>query len=243
MVTKYPLNHHSAGLLPYIELDGKLFFILEQKDPGYKPPFFDNALNFLGGNWKKGVNPDKSPEELIRREISEEFWDSPEAPESLNELLGREFLTREADIDVKAYDTPKNMEKLRQVGRTVGRPLSEPGLIYAAGIFLRELSPDEFKSIEAVLEEFGGKVTTDNVKRGSRVVAVSLDEINQKNIKCAWGYDYILNDLLYAEKLPHQEPVIIRPLRLIEVMKIREEELQTSPTFEAFEKAGYKYRE
>jgi len=67
------LNHHSTGLLPYhINSQGSLEFVLEQKDPDFKKPYFDNGLNFLGGNWMKKDHEDKSPKETLIREIKEE---------------------------------------------------------------------------------------------------------------------------------------------------------------------------
>ncbi len=74
------LNHHSASILPYhLDLEDRLNFVLERKSPDYKKPFFDNALNFFGGNWEKGKYNEKSPEETVSREIKEEFWISYEA--------------------------------------------------------------------------------------------------------------------------------------------------------------------
>ncbi len=255
------LNHHAASLLAYyVDPEKGLHFILEQKDPDYKAPFFDNGLNFIGGNWKKGVNDDKSPEELVRREIKEEFWDKYEAPESLNELLGEKFLKREPEVIVK-YDYD-SVQRIKSVGKIledgtsyttdyivkIHPPITKDVLTYGLTAFTNKLSKEEFETIETVIDEFDGKLITDNLKWGSKIVSVSLDEINGINgntKKFAWGYGHILNNLIKSYINPGSVGVI-RPLNLIKVKKIKypiEAETTESgcPTFNDFESIGYEY--
>ncbi len=253
-------NHHSAGLLPYfVHPKGGLTFILEQKDPKYKSPFFDSGLNFEGGNCEKGLHPDKNPKETLVREVSEEFWAQYEAPESLNTLLGQEFITREPDV-VKKYDE-RNVRRIQQAVPlltegmeyvisyrvSVNPPITKTPLQYASSIFAKQLSEGEFSQLEAMIKEFDGRLTTDNLKWGGRIVAVSLSEINNKNMKFSWGYDHIVNDMLPRLKILRQPHGVLRTMSdlvKIEVMQYLESiriPFDTGPTYEDTEKSGYQY--
>jgi len=250
------LNHHAASLLSYyVDLEGGLHFILEQKDPDYKAPYFDNGLNFIGGNWKKGVNNDKSPEELVHREIQEEFWDKYEAPESLNKLLGEEFLKKEPEIIVK-YDN-NSVQRIKSVGEILDKgaryktdyivkispPITKDVLTYGLTAFTNKLSKEEFETIETIIDDFDGKLITDNLKWGSKIVSVSLDEINKQNKKFAWGYGHVLNNLIKLYINPGSVGVI-RPLNLVEVEEIKYPDKTiriVCPTFNDFESMGYEY--
>jgi len=250
------LNHHAASLLTYyIDLKGVLHFILEQKDPDYKAPYFDNGLNFIGGNWKKGVNDDTSPVGLVRRELREEFWDKYEAPESLNELLGEEFLKREPEIIVK-YDY-ESVQRIKSVGKILEKdakyttdyivkippPITKDVLTYGLTAFTNKLSKEEFETIETIIDDFDGKLITDNLKWGSKIVSVSLDEINKQNKKFAWGYGHVLNNLIKLYINPGSVGVI-RPLNLVEVEEIKYPDKTiriVCPTFNDFESMGYEY--
>jgi len=248
------LNHHSAAVLPYhLDLEGRLHFVLEQKDPKYKAPYFDNGLNFLGGNWEKGVNTDLSPKDVVERETPEEFWDKYEAPESLNSLLGQEFLKREPEVMVK-YDL-KSVERIKQVGKIVGSslgyagnyivrvlpPITKSELVYGSSIFTRVLSEQEFKTICDVAQEFEGRLTTDNLKWGSKTVVVTLDDINHKNRKFSWGYCNMVNMMFQHSFLPKQPCGVARPLNLVKIEGMPLP-LQAE-TFEDIEKEGYAYLE
>ncbi len=254
-------NHHSASVLPFhLDLEGKLHFVMEQKDSGYKAPFFDNGLNFLGGNWEKGIHSDKSPVETVDREINEEFWEKYEAPESLNALLGQEFLAREPQV--AALYGASDVQRIKQVvplflsgmkhagdyAVTVNPPITKTPLIYGSTIFVKSLSADELKNIEQILKEFDGKLTTDNLKWGSRIVSVSLADINQKGRKFSWGYCSVVNALLANGYLPKQPNGVLRPLSLIGVSPLNcppevERTEAGCPTYAGFEKAGCSYSE
>lgn len=248
------LNHHAASLLSYyVDSEKGLHFILEQKDPDYKPPFFDNGLNLIGGNWKKGVNKDKSPEELVHREIKEEFWIIEEPQEYLNELLGEEFLKREVEGGGK-YDD-KFLQRIKSVGKILYKgaryttdyivkilpPITKDVLTYGLTVFTNKLSKEEFKTIEAIIDDFKGKLITDNLKYESKIVSVSLDEINGDNKKFAWGYGHILNDLISSD-IDTSSIGVIRPLNLIEMKKIEYPiKRNKCPSFNDFESMGYEY--
>lgn len=255
MGDKIKLNHHSASVLPYnIDKNGDLQFILEQKDPAYKKPFFDSGVNFEGGNREKGVHTDISPEATVKREIREEFWDMYEASESLNALLGQEFIVKEPKTAGK-YDE-KSVQRLKQAVpifikgmnyagdyiMTVNAPITKTPLVYASSIFLKKLSEEEFKAMEELIKEFDGKLTTDNLKWGSRITAVSLRQINEQNIKCAWGYCGIINSLLRKGQLPSQPTNIIRPLTLVENIELTltENFPKGIPNYDVYEKT-YEY--
>ena len=255
------LNHHSAAVLPFhVDLEDTVHLILEEKDKGYKPPFFDSGLNFLGGNWEKGVHQDKTPRELVCREINEEFWSKFEATESLNALLGQKFLDSEPEVAAK-YDQA-SIQKIRQIGalitadmRYAGNyiikvqpPITKTELVYGSTIFTTGLDSEKFKTVEAILKEFDGKVTTDNLKWGSRVVSVTLKEINQKNTKFSWHYCHIVNELMNSG-YSFLKPGVIRTLNLVQVSKMNyvppegspDAKIEVGPTFEELEAAGYKF--
>ena len=255
------LNHHSASVLPFYEdLEGKVHLILEEKDKEYKLPFFDNGLNFLGGNWEKGMHVDKSPRELVCREVDEEFWTIFEPTESLNGLLGESFLKREPEVVAK-YDHA-SVQKIKQIGalicsnmRYAGSyiikiqpPITKTELVHGLTIFTNCLNSEKYKNIESVLKEFDGKLTTDNLKWGSHIVSTTLQEINLNNRKFAWGYCNIVNELMKSG-FDNLRPGVIRPLNLVQVSKMeytlakgtKEAEIEAGPSFKDFEEAGYKY--
>jgi hypothetical protein len=254
MGDKIQLNHHSAAVIPFFLGDkGDIHFVFEQKDPAYKKPFFDGALNGEGGNFEKGVHTDKSPEMTLMREVREEFWDAYEAPESLNALLGQEFLTREPQVAVK-YDD-KSVKRLKGAMilltermkysesyiMTVQPPITKTELKYGSSIFVKQLSKEERSELEAMIKDFDGKLTTDNLKWGSKIGIFSLKDINEKNMKFSWGYCGVINMLLRREYLPRQPMGVIRPLNLVQM-----ESMSTTvdflvkpgvPSYESFEMA------
>ncbi len=259
------LNHHAASLLSYyVDPEKGLHFILEQKDPGYKPPYFDKGLNFIGGNWKKGVNKDKSPKELVRREIEEEFWRRDEPIEYLNELLGEKFLKTEVIKEKAKYEgDDKPLQRINLVGKIledgaiyttdyivkIPPRITKNTLTYGLTAFINKLSKEEFETIETIINDYNGELTTDNKNHKSKIVSVTLDEINGINgntKKFAWGYGLILNDLIKSYINPSSIGVI-RPINLIKVKKIKypaEAETTESgcPTFKGLESIGFVYK-
>ncbi|VVB81931.1 Uncharacterised protein [uncultured archaeon] len=223
------LNHHSASILPYICLDGTVHFILEKKSADYRPPFFDTALNFLGGNFDAR---DKSPEDTLEREVLEEFWSLTEEHESLNALLCQKFLPVEARVDVRLPEEivgvlselgPRLLVGHKLAGSyimTVHSPIANPELTYGSTIFMKALSAEDYAHFKLMIELFSGRLTTDSWKHGSSVVDVSLKDINGRNLKFAWGYDKVINELLKANKLPEQPSGVIRPLGLVDVASL-----------------------
>ncbi len=231
------LGWHSAAVLPYFVSSGELYFLLEQKDPKFRTPFFENGLNFLGGNCdlKKGIGKDDTtPEGTAAREVKEEFFLIKEPEESLNELLGQEFLTKDQELlsKVKVTHTLENLKRVRDAGTrllegvqyaqsyimTVHEPISKPGsgpMVYGSSIFVKEMDEREFRGLEKLLDDLGGKVTTDNLKFGGKTVLASLKQINEENRKFAWGYCHVVNALLNERALPAQAYGVIRPLSLV----------------------------
>jgi len=167
------LNHHCASVLPFhLDDKGQLLLILEQKDPGYKVPFFDNGLNCFGGNWSP---EDESRAQTIERELQEEFWERYEAPEDLNELLGEDFLKNQPTV-IAQYDSA-SIRKLSQFSTlmyggefaanyavSVVNPVVRNKLTYGSTVFTKELSADELLEARKVVDFFNGKLTTDNLK-------------------------------------------------------------------------------
>lgn len=253
------LNHHAGVVLPYhLDAEGTLHFILEQKDPGYKAPFFDNALNFLGGNWQKGVHDDKTPDEVAIREVEEEFWVRHEPAESLNELLGQDFLQHEPEV-LGRYNL-QTAQRIQQAGRMltediqyadsylvdISPPICDPKLSYGLSVFTCPLSEEEFGTIEDLLTHFDGKLTTDNLRWGSRIVSISLPEINQDNRKFSWAYDKVMNSMFENGLLPAQPVGVLRELSLVDVKPVfyfepMEKSELGCPTFQALE-GIYEYK-
>jgi len=246
------VNHHSAGILPLAQIKEELYFLLEHKDPQYKSPFFDGALNFLGGNWSKGVNPDNSPKELLEREIDEEFWKRYESPESLNTLLGQDFIQEHEEVQCR-YD-PKTIQRIQQIPGMilpnaehcadylvrVFPPITRDELQYLSSIFVAYLSESETDQLQTLILKLDGKLTTDNLKRGSKIGFVSQHDIEHRKYKFAWGYDHTVEDLSRTNCLPTKfylpqschhvkiEPVVVTAVK---------------PEFKDFEAAGFDYKE
>ncbi|MBW2970471.1 hypothetical protein KY319_05090 [Candidatus Woesearchaeota archaeon] len=223
------LNHHSASLLPYICLDDAVHLILEKKSFDYKVPFFDGALNFIGGNW---LSEDNSPEDTVRREVLEEFWSLDEEYEPLNALLRQKFLPVEARVDVRLPSEivgvfkelgPRLLKKFDYAGDFkvgVYSPVADPAIFYGASVFANHMSLEDYAHLKMLIEVFSGRLTTDNWKHGSSIVDVTLKEINEKNMKFAWGYDKIINSLLRSGKLKGSSSGVIRTLDLVDVKRL-----------------------
>lgn len=242
------LNHHSAAVLPYfIDDKGKLHFIAEQKDSGYKPPFFDNGLNLLGGNWEKGKGyADRKPSELLQRKIAEEFWQIQESYERLNELLKENFLENEQEVTAK-YDSSA-INRISEIADiltdnnlmadfivTVNPPVTKTPLAYASSVYGKELDAEEYDTINKILGEFNNRVTTDNLKKGNQTLVKSVNDCNMQNTKFAWGYDHTLNHLIDMYDLGEEK--IYRPLSLITVEPFGKK----FTSFSDVEKMGYNY--
>ena len=182
---KIKLNHHSAVVLPYfINEKGQPVYIFERKSPEFKKPFFDGGLNFLGGNWQKGVNKDKSPRGLLYRELNEEFWNIEEPEESLNDLLGQIFVDESSKPLKMKYSDEEYLKEIQEVGNffkenpdyvqtsvlSVMPPLTNFPLVLANSVFSKELSPSQVKKFKSLLDKFNGKLTTDNLQWGGETV-------------------------------------------------------------------------
>lgn len=259
------LGHHSAAMLPYCVNNGKLYFLLEQKDPKFKTPFFDSGLNFLGGNWnpKDPKMTDASPEDTLAREVREEFFLTMEPEESLNALLGQDFLSKDAEkhAKVKATHTLDRLKRVQEAGArlmegiqyaqsyimTVNEPISKVGtgpIVYGSSIFVKEMSERGFQGLERLLGELDGKVSTDNLQWGGRTVLASLEDVNATNRKFAWGYDHVVNALLNERALPAQAYGVLRPLTLVSLRGMDLTEVEHNghkvPTFAGLRKV-YSY--
>jgi len=259
MQQKIKFNHHAAAVLPYyLNKERGLCFVLEQKGPDYMIPYFNNGLCLLGGNWQKGIHTEQSPEGTMIREVYEEFWNRAEEDDSLNDLIGEKVVKRQPEL-IDKYDKAA-IQRIQQIGEmfvngvryaadyivSINPPILENVLTAGFSIFARELSDNEFKGVENIIDEFDGKLTTDNLKWGGRTVCVYLDEINSENMKFTWSYDHMVNDMLGSE-LPAQEPKIIRTLGLVGAERIQlPQGIDISesgcPTYESFKKIGCEYK-
>jgi len=258
-----PLNHHSAVVLPYyFNEEGKPVFIFEKKSPKFKKPFFDNGLNFLGGNWQKGQHEDKSSLELISREINEEFWILSESEESYNVLLNQQFVKDEQE-KLKIVYNQSHLRKMQEIGNflkqglkycktyivTVESPPMKKRVKYANTVFSRELFLDETKKMTSLIADYGGKLTTDNLQWGGATVARSLEEINNQGSKFVWGYCLELNDLIMNRFVPGDDKTgVIRTIgdRFIKISSLAsilgvEEKALADYSFADFERAGIEY--
>lgn len=248
------LNHHAGVILPYYQdTDGTLYFIFEQKDPKYKKPFFDNGLNFLGGNYNKGINYDLSPEETVRREIAEEFGQIYEAPESINQILGQKFQKEDnKNLEVKLENLKElqiindilqsNLSSPKNYILTTNPPIMKTPVTQGLSVFPRVLDKTEYQELKRIINMYNGTLTTDNHKWGSKIVFSNLEKINYKNQKFAWGYGRTLNKVFNNQG-------VIRPIdnSLISVKPLEyDSKLGTSsvggPTYQGLEKAGFIYK-
>lgn len=251
---KILLNHHAGVVLPYYrDEEGMLHFIMEQKSADYKPPYFDKGLNFIGGNW---MAQDNSPRGTVDRELAEEFRKIEEGPESLNGLLGGEkFLEREAEV--QSEEDVAAVENIQHFGETISKmmghcadyvvevhpPIREEVLRYGVSVFLNKISEIDYPRIEEIIAEYDGKLTTDCINRGGRIVSVTADGINMENTKFAWGYDHILNRLLaFDGGFPMGEVGVNRTLSLVRVSPMELHPIGAKgPSYEEIEAAGYSY--
>lgn len=255
MEEKISINFHASSVLPYfIDNFGKIFFVLEQKDSNYIHPYFNNALNFIGGNFQKGINKDISPEETLDRELKEEFWVIEEEDESLNTILGEDSENNnKLNNDVlnnETYD-PIEITRINEIAEilikekqnfscyliSTNPPLTQKPLTYLSSPFLRKLSESEFKTMKNLIKFFNGKLTPDNLKWGSKIIIISLDEIVSKKPIFSWTYDQILKHLI-KNYFKIDEEISIKNHDLINIKK----QINDPPkTYYDFEKQGFIY--
>lgn len=256
------LNHHGAiGINYHIDDAGITHIIFEQTDETYNPPYFDESLKCLGGNWEKGANySDKSPEDTYYREIREEFWEKKEEQESSGGFYNQNFINKKNPSNTKynkrAIDDIKqipkilleNVEHCADYVVTLQPPITKDTLKHGLTVFQRELDESEFNKITKIIDEYNGALTTDNLKWGSKIVCMTIDEINEYKIKTAGGQNLIINNLITSKILPDNEKINIRPnvKNLINISRIKypsDGELTESgcPTFKGFEDMGYRY--
>jgi hypothetical protein len=245
------LNHHSAAVLPYCIKNGTHYFIFEQKDSKYKIPYFNRGFNFLGGNWKKGIDRDNGPQEVVEREIREEFFACGQRAENLNSLLGQNFIQHIqndyennlplSDVREVSKILSRNLEHVLDLIVTVKPPITKSPLVYGSSIFLRKLDQDGFDFISNLLMKCNGKITTDNLEYGSSTIIKTLDEINDENSKFSWGYDKVLNYLMPCLDSPLR---VIRTLDLVDIRLLDNSLEAKSSKIQSFadvENAGYSY--
>lgn len=243
-------NHNAGVVLPYhLDQEGTLKFLFEQKDPKFKPPYLDNALCFLGGNWQKGIHPDTSPEETARRRVLEEFWINNGDNEEINFPYSSETLARVQDIGRMVM---QGLEYGMDFGVTHVPPLEKEDFSCTYTVFLRQLSDDKYAAIERVLLECEGKVTTDNGRHDSRIVLVTLDEAaDPAQRKFSWGYDHVLNALLQAGKLSVDQPLVrnpkvyshVEPLFNRGQQEVLERMSSETRTYKAYQNFGVQYKD
>lgn len=261
------LNHHSASILPFFADDkGKLFFLLEQKDPSFNPPYFNNGLSFIGGNYQPGDFPDLSPVDTLKREVLEEYWIATEADESLQNLLGETFTIKKPNVEASYKED--QLDKIRQGARIllqsvmyaadfvmrISPPITNEDLFYGLTTFTRKFDSESFNYWRNLLEEFDGKLTTDNLRWNSRIVFKSIDEIvNDDEIKFAYGYDHVLDALLqegFIERdtarklrtLRHAEFIHLKRMKFTNKMTKDERDVDVeAPTYEDLAKQGFRY--
>lgn len=249
------LNFCSAGIFPYyFSKDEKITFLFERKSGDYIPPFFNNSIGPLGGNM--GNSKDKSPEEVLERELKEEFHVLYEDEESLNELIGQEILQEhhvsyKLDYDEKIIEDIKRMPSVLLEGKAYAGSYLVRFFPPLAGIkkeikgiestFIKELSQEEYFFVDNLLKKTGGRITTDNLKFGGKTLFVSLDDINENKYKFSWNCGQTISDLLKKGKvpMPGKYPLAIRTLENIQIEPIP---TTTNPTFKEFESMGLIYK-
>ena len=212
-------NHQAAALLPYYIQGEEVYFVFEEKSADYNPPFFDLALNCLGGN---GIDGNEGSGQIVKREVGEEFFLRIEDADDVNKILGQKFLMGKGKEGCEV-----GVEAVREVGRLLLKnikhfadyevgivpPVLEKKVVYGCSLFLRELDKKDFLFVKGVIGKLDGKLTTDNIKYGSRIVAISLDEIN-KGKKFAWAYGYILRDFLAAKKFGKLKASLLKEVKV-----------------------------
>ena len=248
------MNFYSSGILPYHFIDKGIAFLFERKSDDYVPPFFNNSLGLLGGN--RGNTEDKSPEEVLERELKEEFHILEEGKESLNELIGQGILQEEEhaprilNYDKGTIEDIKRMPSVLLEGKVYTEsyfvrffpPLGgiEKEVKGIESVFTKKLSHEEYLFIAGLLKKTNGRITTDNLKFGGKTLFASLEEINDNRYKFSWCIDQIIRDLLKKGKIPVPPgyPIAIRSLDGIEIESIPTTE---NPRFREFENMGLTY--
>ncbi len=254
------LNHHSGSVIPYCEIGREVFLIFEQKSPDFNPPWFDNGLCLLGGNWQKGTFKDTSPDETLKRELEEELWGRYEAPEDLTKLLGQQIVERKPRV-TERYG-PKDIQKIREVAEIIlGEsrrvddcivhmfpPAYKRDLVQGASFFVAPLSEGQFRTIESILQEYEGVLTTDNLRFDGKTAITTMDKINKTAHKFAYGNDNVMNHLIDIEAVPIKTRVKRTIGDLVQVTsmnysgKAKMRAVGKFPTYAEFERLGFEYK-
>ncbi len=254
MTENIELNHQSATVLPYyVGDDGKIWIVLERKDPEFKKDYFNSALNFIGGNWfPNGTYRDLSPEDTLYRNIKDEFG----LPSPGKDGLDIGLRDNSYDKEPETKETlPEDIQKIGEIlideptyQKTyqvfVDHPEIKENLVYGSSIFYRQLDKDQYEQIKSTIKKYEGTITTDNVLRGSKLEIMPLEGI--KNEKFAWGYDQILNELMHAqtdikvENIPLKDSIKVNVMlnRIPGKIKLTD----GCPTYNDIENAGYSYK-
>lgn len=240
--------NHACSVLPYYKEKGLIHMIFEKKDSEFIPPYFNDGLCFLGGNWEKGIDTeDNSPKDTLIRELNEEFLNMDKKEEPLGRILNQ-------DVDVKKGEGSKEFSALEgsyfivnslsenlndcvSYIVEVNPPVLKEKLISGFSVFPKELSKGDFEKIKKIIDASNGIITTDNEIYGSKTVHTSIDEINSKNFKFVWGYDHILGHLFNNNLMIKKD--IVRPLKHSSATFIPG--VPENPTYADFEKLGFEY--
>jgi hypothetical protein len=253
------LEWHSAVVLPYhVDNDGSIRFLFERKDPGFAKPYFNSGLNMFGGNWiKSSEYTDKSPGDIITREIREEFYAIDEQEETYTQITGKTDTepnsTKEndrlsiSDRQIVSGLIPLVLDGHKYAGTDitvwnqdfVGKV--DPGKRSGSSYFVKELTAEEYGQTKEIVDGFGGKLTTDNLKWGGECLFVSLDELNANKYHFAWDSGDDLRTILRNGSIPpaKEQPIAIRTLDGVTLCPIDEDSVierdgSGAPTFDSF---------
>jgi len=258
------LGWHASNLFAYHIDDkaGEVTYFLDQKDPKFKVPYFNSGLNAPGGNYVKGRHDFHSPDELLRREIAEEFY----AVHEEDEGLGFAFKGDPKKEGSKESHSGVNMERIsrvvpmllngvRYVGSVVTQynfptlRLVEPAA--STSLYAKELSADEYQVLSALVDEFRGGLSTDALKWGGANRFVPTKDFPTSKFAYDAGHKFL--ELFNRGLLPRPEGHLVLPAvvgaritQFIGPDVSLEEKLKTdlgTPTFEAFEgPLGFRFR-
>ena len=243
------VTHHFSGLVPYyIDEQGELHFILEQKSDDYKHPYFHNGLAPLGGNWFKGKSPETSAEAVLIQELDEEFFLTeehdeqvawmPKAPKKEEpEVRGETKADAKTFRQIIGTNIKHSVNLLNRVAQHVSN-LDKP---FTVSVFTKKLSKEEYSTARTLLEKHRGKLSTDTIKHEGRIWIYSLKQLNEERIPFSFGYDHLL-ELLGKKERINMRDGIWRKFTLAELSYLNTpKDLETTsnggPTFADLESA------
>ncbi len=193
------ISCHSSGVIIEAEKTGEL--LLGRYDETYPTKFFRGAVNLIGGNYEKS---DKSPLEILLREIKQEFSSNQEyvnhREENLRDFIGDwraakkiELFASEEDIFLIKREIISNISPYKDFLWAFPSIEGRDKFDSLTSVFISKIAQDVFELARENLKE------SRSIKNEGSAVICTFKELKQGRLLCAWATPFILSDYKNVE--------------------------------------------